>query len=455
MRPTSDAHANSTSSLRSRAAIVLGAFVFFTVVAVGLASEIQHTSASHDGGMDAMSIDMDVTGNTATSLGPREDCIEVSAGAPVTFDVTATNIPATDPIFAFSFTLNYPSSSFSVIAADHDFLLASSASSSIFDASDPKPDSDGTFLVAVLDTGIDAHESGSGVLSRITIDTAAAAPGVYSLFLENAAHLDINTGEARSPDVVNNAFLAVDDSCENLPTPTLTPSPSPPPPPPPEAEASVGIDHDGGSPDINPGPAFAANGDTATVSLVTEAPDDGLGAWNIDVHYDPSVLSVVDCVPYGGLAVCNPAFSVVEVRVVGADASGIFGAFNLADITFEMVGSEGECSILEPEIVQYATVDAEELTPDVFVGAVCNPLSAPAPTPTPAPTPAPGGPVGGCPQGDQWTLAPVAAVIDEIDNGNFADQNGDGFGCFRENKGQTKKHGASSWTWKDNTNPLP
>ena len=40
------------------------------------------------------------------------------------------------------------------------------------------------------------------------------------------------------------------------------------------------------------------------------------------------------------------------------------------------------------------------------------------------------------------------------DNGNFADQNGDGFGCFNVNRGQSAKHGSESWTWKDNTNPL-
>jgi len=41
-----------------------------------------------------------------------------------------------------------------------------------------------------------------------------------------------------------------------------------------------------------------------------------------------------------------------------------------------------------------------------------------------------------------------------VDNGNFADQNSDGFACYRINKGQTDKHdvGFASFTWKDNTN---
>ena len=63
-------------------------------------------------------------------------------------------------------------------------------------------------------------------------------------------------------------------------------------------------------------------------------------------------------------------------------------------------------------------------------------------------------PVGGCPTGDGWGLTPIEDAIPAIDNGTFADQNGDGWGCFKVNKGQSAKHGEESWTWKDNTNPL-
>jgi hypothetical protein len=49
----------------------------------------------------------------------------------------------------------------------------------------------------------------------------------------------------------------------------------------------------------------------------------------------------------------------------------------------------------------------------------------------------------------------VGFVLPDLDNGNFADQNGDGWGCYRVNQGQSAKHGESSFTWKDNTNPLP
>jgi hypothetical protein len=59
---------------------------------------------------------------------------------------------------------------------------------------------------------------------------------------------------------------------------------------------------------------------------------------------------------------------------------------------------------------------------------------------------------GGCPSGGDWFLAPTGFAIDSLDNGSVQDQNGDGLACFKVNKGQSDKHQALSFTWKDNTN---
>ena len=61
---------------------------------------------------------------------------------------------------------------------------------------------------------------------------------------------------------------------------------------------------------------------------------------------------------------------------------------------------------------------------------------------------------GGCPRGGGWNLVPIDFTLPNgIDVGNFHDQNGDGYVCFRVNKGQSEKNGSESWTVKDNTNP--
>ncbi len=62
-------------------------------------------------------------------------------------------------------------------------------------------------------------------------------------------------------------------------------------------------------------------------------PAPGLGAWDIGVEYDPSILSALSCSPAAG-SVCNVDFSARRVRIVGATASGLTGDSVLASITF-------------------------------------------------------------------------------------------------------------------------
>jgi hypothetical protein len=64
-----------------------------------------------------------------------------------------------------------------------------------------------------------------------------------------------------------------------------------------------------------------------------------------------------------------------------------------------------------------------------------------------------GEPVGGCPPGGGWRLVELGDTL-PVDVGNFHDQNGDGFVCQRDNPGLSKRNGETTWTVKDNTNPL-
>lgn len=172
---------------------------------------------SHAGGMDAMSIDLDTTGNTATSLGPLDSCLSVSPPASFDLDVTALNIPATafGGMSAFGFTLNYDAGAGAqtVTGNNPNFLLAVNPGSSIMQIVDPTPDSDGAFNSAANDASASPGETGSGVLARITLTVGAgAAPGVYPLTLTGAAHLD-EGGFPYLPDNTNNAVLVIGGSC--------------------------------------------------------------------------------------------------------------------------------------------------------------------------------------------------------------------------------------------------
>ena len=95
----------------------------------------------------------------------------------------------------------------------------------------------------------------------------------------------------------------------------------------------------------------------------------GIGAWTLNVRYDPAVLSVVDC-PSEGTQVCNPEFEDDALRFAGAAAEGLQGEVVLGRITFqcESTGTtaiEIELELLadgtigDPRDIESATISAE------------------------------------------------------------------------------------------------
>ena len=61
----------------------------------------------------------------------------------------------------------------------------------------------------------------------------------------------------------------------------------------------------------------------------------GLGAWTVDIEYDNSVVSVIDCESLQGSNVCNDAFTDNTIRIAGASASGLEGDSVIGRITFQ------------------------------------------------------------------------------------------------------------------------
>jgi len=93
-------------------------------------------------------------------------------------------------------------------------------------------------------------------------------------------------------------------------------------------------------------------GEQVTVRLeALGVPDPGLGAFTIDVTYEPNVASPVVCQkdPQGifDTVLCNTSFGDNTVRVGGfRSSSGAAGGVALADVTFRLVGQEDACSRL-------------------------------------------------------------------------------------------------------------
>src|SRR3972149_7554428 len=98
--------------------VLSGVAAMLSIVLVGLSASSGPVAASHAGGADAFSVDMNPfgpTSNTATALGSRQTCAGIKLNGvqdadedavdKVIFDVTATQIPASTAMTAFQFYL--------------------------------------------------------------------------------------------------------------------------------------------------------------------------------------------------------------------------------------------------------------------------------------------------------------------------------------------------------------
>ncbi len=147
---------------------------------------------------------------------------------------------------------------------------------------------------------------------------------------------------------------------------------------------------------VDPG----GNGSAELYSQDFSAP--GLGAWTINVVYDPDVITITGCGPVDGSAVCNPEYRDDTIRSAGADAFGLEGDATLADIHFTCSEAGGTSPLdVQPQDVSDATVGGPVLLDvEVSDGMVSCDGSA---EPTRAVTPVNG--VGG-------TSTPVPAAPD-------------------------------------------
>ena len=184
------------------------------------------------------------------------------------------------------------------------------------------------------------------------------------------------------------------------------------------------------------GSATVAPGGEVSVNVTAAATGDGIGAWNVDIEYDDSLVSLTGCTSSAGI--CNPAFGVNVARLVGASASGLSGDVTLGTLTFTAGDEEGEAALdvivnqLTDPTGEDLTVSADDgsITIEVpptaaptatpCVGTTCptvtNPIVTPAPTAVATATPAAVPNTGGEP-GDSslnmsaWLLAIVGLAV--------------------------------------------
>ena len=214
------------------------------VVALALGTTTIHHAQADDG--VTVGIDVDVADNDATRLGERQSCRTVQGGDTFQVDAFITDV---DDLLGFQFTLIYNPDVVGVIGLDDQFILDANPGSGqggggLYVGTDlarsDSPDADGQFRVAKLDLGLleGIHESGSGVLARITLRAVAEGftpldlryPGFPSagglqikIFLSSGDELRVDNEGVVS---VQQAHIWVGGDC-NLATPTPNQDASP------------------------------------------------------------------------------------------------------------------------------------------------------------------------------------------------------------------------------------
>ncbi len=177
--------------------------------------------------------------------------------------------------------------------------------------------------------------------------------------------------------------------------------------------AAVAADHGFA---VRAGEATVAPGETATVGLeIHNVGPPGLGSWLVVVAYDPTRLTVVECLldPRGRLpnSLCNPRYRDNSVAVGGFEVtSNKTGDSLLADLRFRLSGAAAGCSPLQVSVSQVADANGAVVQPRAESGQVCARATSATATPQPAPTQPPAPPAAAAtPAATTAAAAPTSA----------------------------------------------
>ncbi len=347
--------------------------------AVALLAAAAVSSVSAQEGL-GVGLDLDVSGNSATTVSQIDSCVAVEPGSAFSIDVFVQNVPArldadggSGGIAGFSYNLLFDPDVVEVTSVDTEYMLASTGDFHPFEfidadaANGPDPDSlpatTGNLRVDLGDLSTD-YEEGNGVLSRLEL--LAKGAGETSLWIVDVIDQRASpsllggapTNFAYPVATVYNALVVVGGSCGAEPTPyvqrdgggpgtigdlpgapTLAPSSDGEPTPAsgaPAGSTQLAIDvlpagNKATEIDAIEDCAAADVGDIFLVDIVIEDVKELL-SWEIALSYDPEVLSVTDR-DVMVFQDANSGSSVIDLSAATPDTSGryVLAAVDSAD----------------------------------------------------------------------------------------------------------------------------
>lgn len=128
-------------------------------------------------------------------------------------------------------------------------------------------------------------------------------------------------------------------------------------------------------------------GEQGSVDILAGNGPEPLGAWDMEISYDPEIASVVGCIPKQ-TSLCDKQFHKDSVRVSGASAKGLTGDIILATLTFRCE-NEGE-SPLSLTLIVFGSAIGFPIPPQTNDGRiVCEEQDGMSADATPEPTKTP------------------------------------------------------------------
>jgi hypothetical protein len=335
------------------------------------------TATPGRGTVALVAIDTTTSGNDDSAIGTIDSCASVSVGDTLTFDLIIQGVHDADRIGGYQVDVDYDPSIISITGiidadaagstAPNDVTIisriASSGSLGFLSLSDAVTNSVSMTLSGVDATALpaypDQHESGDGVLARVTVtgvgngvtDLDVGGPsGGLDRLPDVLINSGVNAGAPVPVTTVQDGAIAVGQPCPEstpTPTPTVTPTPTPTPTPTlaptpvptatpgPGAVALVAIDTtSSGNDDSSIGTVDSCAsidvGDTLTFDLIIQGVHDAdrIAAYQVDIDYDPSIISVTSVIDADAAGSTAPNDVTIISRI---NSSGGLNFFSLSD----------------------------------------------------------------------------------------------------------------------------
>lgn len=157
-------------------AVVLG-----FVATLGVQALLDGGGAGQASPTVSLGVDADPDGNTATSLGTIDPCVSVGVGDIFTIDVFIRDV---EDLQVWHVFVRYDPSLVNISDRNVAMFLAAAPGSDVRDGSYGDPDLSGAYDLLASDVADDPpHESGSGVLARLTL--TAIRPGLTAIGIDD------------------------------------------------------------------------------------------------------------------------------------------------------------------------------------------------------------------------------------------------------------------------------